>query len=86
MVDPQDFCVSLWHFDNGASSKIDDVLAEDGRLLNVLLWIYWGWNWVGLGRDWVWGDLGLKGWGLGLDNQPDFYIKVDSYNRFWLLF
>ena len=25
-----------WHFDNGASSKIDDVLAEDGGLLHVL--------------------------------------------------
>ena len=33
---PQDFCVSPWHFDNGASSKIDDVLAEDGGLLQVL--------------------------------------------------
>ena len=26
-----------WHFDNGVSSKIDDVLAEDGGLLHVLL-------------------------------------------------
>ena len=25
-----------WHFDSGASSKIDDVLAEDGGLLHVL--------------------------------------------------
>ena len=25
-----------WRFDNGASSKIDDVLAEDGGLLQVL--------------------------------------------------
>ena len=25
-----------WHFGNGASSKIDDVLAEDGGLLHVL--------------------------------------------------
>ena len=25
-----------WHFDNGASSKIDNVLAEDGGLLHVL--------------------------------------------------
>ena len=25
-----------WHFDNGASSKIDDVLVEDGGLLHVL--------------------------------------------------
>ena len=33
---PQDFHVSPWHFDNGASSKIDDVLAEDGGLLHVL--------------------------------------------------
>ena len=31
-VDPQDFCVSPWPFENGASSKIDDVLAEDGVL------------------------------------------------------
>ena len=29
---------------------------------------YFGWNWVGLGWDWVWGDRGLRGWGLGLDN------------------
>ena len=36
VVGPQDFCVSPWHFDNGASSKIDDVLAEDGGLLHVL--------------------------------------------------
>ena len=36
VVCPQDFCASPWHFDNGASSKIDDVLAEDGGLLNVL--------------------------------------------------
>ena len=25
-------------------------------------------NWVGLGWDLAWGDLGLKGQGLGLDN------------------
>ena len=25
-----------WHFNNGASSKIDDVLAEDDGLLHVL--------------------------------------------------
>ena len=36
MVDPQDFCVSPWPFENGALSKIDDVLAEDGGLLHVL--------------------------------------------------
>ena len=36
VVDPQDFHVSPWHFDIGASSKIDNVLAEDGRLLHVL--------------------------------------------------
>ena len=24
---------------------------------------------VGLGWDWVWGDWGLRGWGLGLDNK-----------------
>ena len=36
MVDPQDFCVSPWPFENGASSKIDDVLTEDGGLLHVL--------------------------------------------------
>ena len=36
VVCPQDFCVSPWHFDNGASSKIDEILAEDGGLLNVL--------------------------------------------------
>ena len=25
-----------WHFDNGASSKIDDVLTEDGGIPHVL--------------------------------------------------
>ena len=50
VVCTQDFCASPWHFDNGASSRIDDVLAEDGGLLNVLplavhlklfLWTSW---------------------------------------------
>jgi len=36
LVCPQDFRISSWHFDNGVSSKIDDVLAEDGGLLHVL--------------------------------------------------
>ena len=36
VVGPQDFCAISWHFENGASSKIDDVLAEDGELLRVL--------------------------------------------------
>ena len=36
VVGPQDFCVIPLHFENGASLKIDDVLAEDGRLLHVL--------------------------------------------------
>ena len=36
VVGPQDFCVIPWHFENGASIKIDDVLAEDGGLLHVL--------------------------------------------------
>ena len=36
VVGPQDFRVSPCHFDNGASSKIDDVLSEDGGLLHVL--------------------------------------------------
>ena len=34
----------------------------------VPFWDYLGWNWVGLGWDKVWGDWGLRGWGLGLDN------------------
>ena len=34
--DFQDFCGSPWPFENGALSKIDDVLAEDGGLLHVL--------------------------------------------------
>ena len=29
--------ISPWHFDNGASSKIDDVLSEDCGLLHVLI-------------------------------------------------
>ena len=28
--------VSHWHYDNGTSSKLDDVLAEEGGLLYVL--------------------------------------------------
>ena len=28
VLGPQDFCVIPWHFENGASSKIDYVLAE----------------------------------------------------------
>ena len=36
VVGLQDFHISPWHFDNGTSSKIDDVLAEDGGLLHVL--------------------------------------------------
>ena len=36
MVGHQNFHVVLWHFENGASIKIDDVLAEDGGLLHVL--------------------------------------------------
>ena len=36
VIGPQDCRNSPWHFDNGASSKIDDVLAEDGGLLHVL--------------------------------------------------
>ena len=36
VVGPQDFHVIALHFENGASSKIDDVLAEDGGLLHVL--------------------------------------------------
>ena len=35
VVGPQNFCVIPWHFENGASIKIDDVLAEDGGLLHV---------------------------------------------------
>ena len=35
VVGPQDFCVISWHFEIGASSKIDDVFAEDGGLLHV---------------------------------------------------
>ena len=34
---PQDFGVSPWHFDIGVASKIDDVLAEGGGLLHVLI-------------------------------------------------
>ena len=33
---PQDFRVIFWDFENGASSKIEHVLAEDGGLLHVL--------------------------------------------------
>ena len=33
---PPRFLCQPWTFENGASSKIDDVLAEDGGLLHVL--------------------------------------------------
>ena len=36
VVGPKDFLVIPWHFGNGASSEIDDVLAKDGGLLHVL--------------------------------------------------
>ena len=36
VVGPKDFWVIPWHFENGASSKIGDVLGEDGGLLHVL--------------------------------------------------
>ena len=36
VVGPKDFRVIPWHLKNGASSKIDDVLADDGGLLHVL--------------------------------------------------
>ena len=36
VVGPQDFHVIPWHFDNGASSKINDVLGKDAGLLQVL--------------------------------------------------
>ena len=36
VVGPKYFCISPWLFDNGALSKIDDVLAEDGGLLHIL--------------------------------------------------
>ena len=36
VVGPQHFFGSPWHFDKGASSKIDDVLSDDGVLLHVL--------------------------------------------------
>ena len=43
----------------------------------VPFWVYLGWNWVGSGWDWARGDLGLKGWGLGLDNN----LKRTIINR-----
>ena len=36
VVGAQDYHFSPWHFENGSSSKIDDVLAEVGGLLHVL--------------------------------------------------
>ena len=36
VVGPQDLFVIPWHFENGASNKIDDVLTEDDGLLHVL--------------------------------------------------
>ena len=52
VVGPQDIHVSPWNFENGASSKIDDILVEDGGLLHVLplavqLQFFFGWtSWV----------------------------------------
>ena len=39
-----------------------------------LIGIETGLDWVGIGH-WVWGDWGLRGWGLGLDN-------LDTFTRF----
>ena len=53
VVDPQDYCVSPWPFENGASTKIDDVLAEeseDGGLLHGT-----GLHWLGIGPGGIWG-------------------------------
>ena len=36
VVNPKDFCVRPWPFENGALSKINDVLAEVSGLLHVL--------------------------------------------------
>ena len=36
VVGLKDFCVIPWHFENGATSKIDYLLAEYGGLLHVL--------------------------------------------------
>ena len=36
VVGPKYFRIGPWYFDNGALSKNDDVLAEDGGLLHVL--------------------------------------------------
>ena len=42
-----------------------------------LIWVS---NWVGLGWDWVWGDWGLRGWGLGLDNKSYDDNKISLTN------
>ena len=44
-----------WHFDNGAASKIDNVLIEDGELPHNLP--------HGGGRDLIWTWLGLGDFG-----------------------
>ena len=35
----------------------------------VPFWPLWALLGLELGWDWVWGDWGLRGWGLGLDNN-----------------
>ena len=58
-----------WHFDNGATSKIDDVLAEHGGLFHVLplaVRLNLFFDWFGLGWGWALGIWGIRVWGQGL--------------------
>ena len=79
VVGPQDFCVIPWHFENGASINIDDVLPEYGGLLHVLsLAVHLNFirtNRVDYSGPFLFsglfhGTIGVFGaWGLGLDNR-----------------
>ena len=69
-----------WHFDSGASIKIDDVFAEHGGLLHILpllsfmilvsapafLGLIGVLNWGGLGWGWAFEIWGLRVWRQGL--------------------
>ena len=75
MVGPQDFHVVPWLFDNGASSKIDDVLAEDAVLLHVLpLAVHLKFFWMDkLLVGWV------GGWVGGVGVFQDFHVSLSPF-------
>ena len=67
-----------WHFDNGATSKIDDVLTEhDFSVSPGLIWVL---KLVRLGWGWAW-----RVWGQGLTIM-EAHLKGNSPDDFNILF